>query len=402
MAVQTRPSMWGAVKTEAEIEAQQVMKKPLSPKSPAALEATAFDLLKHMPTDLVAEIANGLAEGKTGGKVVPFVKAQDHPAAREKEVISLLLEFLKYSGLPNYEAATEEREAMVKLGRIRLPATKVATLLMELLRAKLYKVPATDASRWRRFKFRAGVLFEYLLPFFPKTLEAEEEAAFEIGSQIIEERAAGKLTAAQITEQKAALRAALRNRFGSVGSDQFESIVSDTGAQEAAVVEDGEIGPNLYMMALTRVRSVNGKELSDHLRVLVSPGKNGGWDVWPVSVGESKFGDDPGRVLRQIPETFARLAKGLRASNLDTSKPIQIRWGPKLVAIAQSEAEFPEGAEEAIRTKVAAAIDRPLESVKSVLISAPEEAQAARDVTEALVDATLGLFHKNFDAPSSP
>lgn len=401
MAVKTRPSMRAAFDTEVIIETQQVIKKPLSPKSAAALEATAFDLLEHRPTDLVAEIANGLAEGKTGGKVVPFVKAQDHPAAREK-VISLLLEFLKYSGLPNYEAATGAREAMVKLGRIRLPATKVATLLMELLTAKLYKVPATDASRWRRFTFRAGVLFEYLLPFFPKTLEAEEKAAFEIGSQIIEEQAAGKLTAAQIAEQKAALRAALRSRFGSVGSDQFESIVSDTGAQEAAVVEDGEIGPNLYMMALTRVRSVNGKELSDHLRVLVSPGKNGGWDVWPVSVGESKFGDDPGRVLRQIPETFARLAKGLRASNLDTSKPIQIRWGPKLVAIAQSEAEFPKGAEEAILTKVAAAIGRPPESVESVLISAPEEAQAARDVTEALVDATLSLFHKNFDAASSP
>ena len=52
-----------------------------------------------------------------------------------------------------------------------------------------------------------------------------------------------------------------------------------------------------------------------------------GLEIWPIGVGKSKLIDDPQRVIRKIFETFPRIAAGLRAGNLDASRPVRVRWG---------------------------------------------------------------------------
>jgi hypothetical protein len=269
-------------------------------------------------------------------------------------------------------------------------------MLLELLEAKRYKVPLSDLSLFLRGVQRAGVLFEYLIPFFPRVVAEEQSVALELLAEILPERLPASLAPGERASRIANARAAIQRHFARLGTQEAGMTIVDRDALQVYRLEDGVVAENekLYIASLSRVRDVNGKELADHLRVFIADTPNG-LEIWPIGVGESKLVDDPQRVIRQILETLPRIAAGLRAGNLDASRPVRVRWGRRVVATVMSAAEFPKETAPALEAGLRAALKNPALSIAVIPIAASSEAAATRDTVAALVEATQEIYFKN-------
>lgn len=408
-----RPTFSGAMEAEVHVDTIELLNGPLQKKGP------------NIPAEVggpkpAMELAKGLAAGLEEF-LAPFIKAKRElqekvsPRARDvsrpvkvrtesmandqETVLDLVEEMLRnmldFEGLQ--EAKLEEGDTsdqlMVRLGEVRFPLRKAATLALEALNEKNYRVPASDASRKRRIDQRGGILFQMLMPYFSAVNQAETDAAVQIGREIVEMQLGTTASPEKAVKLKS-VEDAIRTRMSAVGSPRVEKIIVDGQASEIYTLEDGPIGKDLYLLSLSRMRTIEGQEVADHLRVIVTVSPKG-IDLWPVGIGESKFKSGVYDLVPQILKTFQRLRPGLRAANIPENLPVNVRWGSKLAVIIQSEEQIPESHLEGLEAQIRKAARAPKLKPKVVPIAQQKEAQAARDVIEALVDGAIALWNKN-------
>jgi hypothetical protein len=306
-----------------------------------------------------------------------------------------IIEKALYSAGLELEKEAISGETMIKFGEARLSIKTLARLAWEAILQKKYKVPRQrgDSSWQRRVDQRGGVVFEMLMPYFPEVIIKETETATEIAKDIVEAKLKGVASEVEVSDRVNSVVNAVKRRMSAVGSPQVERVVVDGTEKQIWTLEDGPIGEGLWLVALHRMRTLDGKEVADHLRVIYSISATA-INVWPVAIGESKFISRTRFLLPQVIETFERIGAGLSAGNLPRNLPVKVLWGRKVVAIAQSEEPLPEGQRLGLEGRIRKMINSPNTEILFLPLTKAEEAKAARKVIEIAVDEAISLNEK--------
>ena len=289
-------SMRGVLEAEAHIDAIAEMLRLAQGSGTHLAEAAgdlreveqvAFEQLKNTAAG-TKEYAKALAKvaaiekskpdvqagAKTGlsGQGALASPAPTHPllpkmAVGLTKVTALLAEVLRNASPAAFERGDTPAQDAIRFGGTRLLVANVARMVLAAIGMR--RTPRSAASVKRAIDQRAGPLFELLIPYFSNVTNAEQEAAQTNASGILSEKLAEVLQNER-SQRIGQVLSAIANRMSAVGSDANERLIVDEGNSELSNLEDGPIGEGLWLVSLSRMRTVEGLEGSDHFRAIFS------------------------------------------------------------------------------------------------------------------------------------
>jgi hypothetical protein len=317
-----------------------------------------------------------LEKSATRQAVEGLPKAAARYATSAPAVAAAIIELLEKKGLVD--------RGEMRLGTLRIDPRSGVALLSEAL---VYSAPRSGAGAGRRVNTRGGIFYELLMPFHKDVIAAETRVARQQAALIVRRRGrAARLDAAQIEAQVNAALETITSRMAGMSRVATEGQALSAAADGVALLENGRVAEDLWMVRLTGMRDINGKLVADHFRALVSFEKNV-TTLIPIGLGESKFVSGAGRITSQMIETVRRVNDGVTATNLPRVGKVEVQWGSELVVIIQSEAAPPPAHFDSLTQRLAAESNT-TQPLKTTLLTMVDQqgADDARKVVKTILE----------------
>ena len=345
--------------------------------------AAGTDLdLKQLRRSMLQDPVSSMQQAKPETESVSGATAKSLPKSKPRFVIPMSPDLMA----PVIKILAEKgfiKDGVLRTGSLRVdPSTVVAYLIEVMLR---YSMPRGDASLSRRKNSIGGLSYESMIPYQPEVVDAETKVALSNVKKVIRSRTPAGASEGKIQDEiKSAQKMILERMAGPASvADKAPPPVSTPDA--VAIMENGPVGDNLWLIRLTGVRDMDGQLVTDHFRALVSFEGNT-VKLIPVGIGESKFQSGYNVIIDQLIESFKRVRDGVSATNLLPSANVEVQWGPDVIAIIQSEEAPPEGHFNRIEQRLADAAGSKKLNVNLVYMGNEQAAEDARKMVLTIIE----------------
>ena len=315
-------------------------------------------------------------------RISPFLgtgQPTSRSAGQSPELIGLLVAKLQETDVPNL------------LKPYRLDLRQAVAFLLEIL--DISRLRRGESALTRASHPRGGLFAELAIVFHEDVLKAESKAAQANADYWIRTEP-GRFGASDNTV--AAVSQGVAEKIAAALETSTADEIS-SASNQVAVWNGRRVGPNLWLARLSGLFDENGKQVADHYRALLSFDEGTKVvDVMPVSLGESKFKRGRYKIVRQMISTFRRTQKSFSTADVPTAgeADVRTRWGPRVVAVLQSE-EPPAPAHLIdIENAIKQAAKRPKLDVELVEIPAATVAKDARAIVRATMEILMSAPKK--------